>query len=104
MKDSFKLTLNSLADRLYLTGKKGTQILQCERSGRSHMFQENRKDKAGCMISCNRDNDILIQDPATNDLVHLDRNLVELNRHKGNVEGPITRSSKKNQKLIFLRF
>lgn len=95
MSEAFKLTLNSLADRLYLTGRKGTQILQCETSGRCYQLQENKPNKGGCMISCNIDNDIIIQDPKTNDAVLLDRNLVELNRHTGNQEGPISRASKR---------
>jgi len=77
-----------------MTGDSGTTIVQYESNGSCYALRELDPRLKASLITCNRDNDVILQDHPTNDLILFNRNLEEQRRLSGIFEGPLTRSGK----------
>lgn len=75
-----KISLNKSKDILFLTGLKGSKVFRVEDRGRDWKKLKDRKDKPSMILSTSYGQDIILQDPSTNDLYSLNSKFQEVAR------------------------
>lgn len=82
--DSNRMGLNAIGNKLYLTGLKGTTIFSVGRDKVETFFGLNSNLRSTMIAKYPEENNMIIQEPNTNDIKLCNRDLSEMKRLKGN--------------------
>lgn len=80
-----KLSMNDAGDTLYASGKNGTSVINVD--GVNMQLDNVRTDRNSTTVECVRDNQVILQEPNSNDLFLVTKDLNMLKEIKGLYEG-----------------
>lgn len=79
-----RMSLNTLGNRLYLSGLKGTTMFNVGREELDILYGLNPNLKCTSICNYPEDSSMIIQEPNTNDVKLCNQDLSEIKRMKGN--------------------